>query len=144
LFGEPNVIEGEMPAIAPQLGWNSFPIDHPVEIVDEYTLIIKEFRSGQYYNRYINAPLIFSSGTSGTSGTSGNAICLDENIEIIKPPIKNIYDTITTYTKGPYVVSHWLDGTWHNGIWENGYWSNGRWLGGLWLNGVWERGMFGK
>jgi len=144
IFGDPNIDNGIMPEIAPQLGWNSFPIDHPVEIVDDYTLIIKIFKNGYYYNRYINAPLLTDNGTSGTSGTSGYDVCLDENIEIVKSPVKNIYDTFTTYYDGPYTVSHWINGTWHSGIWENGYWSNGRWFGGLWLDGVWERGNFGK
>jgi len=146
IFGEPKVEQGELPVIAPQIGWNSFPVDHTVEIVDDYTLILKTFNNDKYDNTYINAPLIELGGTNGTSGTNGimPELCSDENIEIIPEPIVDIYDTFTTYTNGPSVVSHWLDGTWHTGIWENGYWSNGRWLGGVWLDGVWERGVFGK
>jgi len=144
IFGEPNVHRGELPVIAPQVGWNSFPVDHTVEILDEHTLILKTFNNDKYDNKYINAPTIdFGSINPGTNGTAG-LYCPDENIIAVENLTIKLYDTFTTYETGPLAVSHWLDGTWHAGIWENGYWSNGRWNGGLWLNGVWERGVFGS
>jgi hypothetical protein len=149
IFGEPNVSSGDLPDLCADLGWNSFPIDHVVKIIDDYTLSVQEFVSGKYVDQEFEGDtIILDNGTNGTSAessTNGTAgiICIDETLIPPPPQRVELYDTENTYIEGPYAVSHWQNGTWKSGIWEQGYWSNGNWISGIWLDGVWERGIFG-
>lgn len=48
------------------------------------------------------------------------------------------------YINGPFVVSHWLDGTWKGGIFNMGLFSNGFWTGGIFIDGVVDNGTYGE
>lgn len=158
VLGEPDVSSGDLPLLIKGdplldqqngLGWNSFPIQHVVKIIDDLTLSIQYLPTGgdKYIGKNLVGDTFFinpnegTSGTASTSGTSGE--CIDRNL--ILPPVPEIqkYELQNVYITGPAVVSHWQDGTFKAGIWEYGYWNNGNWTGGIWLDGIFERGLFG-
>jgi hypothetical protein len=165
ILGEPDVSSGDLtllikgdPSLDQQngLGWNSFPIQHVVKIIDDKTLAIQYLPTGG--SEYIGKNLVgdtyyidpnagtngtSSFDTSGTAGTAGFTICIDRNLILPPLPEIQIYEFINVYLTGPRATSHWQDGTFKAGIWEFGYWNNGNWQGGIWLDGIWERGLFG-
>lgn len=115
---------------AEDLGYNTKPVKHEViDIIDEYTISI--------------ATELVPTVTPPTPSPLPS--CYDYTLVAEIPSIKeSVALTNLGYIEGPYVVSHWSNGTWLGGIFDMGLFSNGLWKGGIFLNGVVDNGIYGE
>ncbi len=129
IIGNP-IITDVVDSKAEDLGYNTKPVKHEViDIIDDYTILI-------------TTNLVPSvSPPSPTPLPSCYDYTLVNEISFTK---ESIALTNLGYVEGPFVVSHWSNGTWLGGIFDMGLFSNGLWKGGIFLNGVVDNGIYGE